>query len=907
MGAIAEAIASPRASATARFRAGTTTRFLAALLTAAAFAYALPAIAVGATITVNSTSDELMDDGHCSLREAITAANADAAPQPGPGECPAGSGTDTIVLPAGTYVLSIPGAGEEHNKSGDLDITGPTILAGAGAAVTTIDANHIDRAIHVGMGATATIEGVTITGGLAPSGSTGTSHTGMTDGDATGDPGGPGASGGGILSEGTLAIVDSVITRNAAGAGGIGGSGTGGPGSSGQDGAHGADGVGGDGGPGGSGGGVFSGGIALSLTRTIVSDNAAGAGGRGGSGAGGEGGFALTGIAGDGGLGQAGNGGTGGGGGGVGQRGGGSVMVELSSISGNSAGAGGPGGLGTGGIGGGSSGDAGGAGGEGLGGSGGLGGDGGGIRATGAITATDDAINGNTAGDGGPAGDGPGEIGGTDSGSTGLAGRGGLGKGGIGGGGGQAGGIEAGSIGAVDDTIDANTSGSGAAGGSGTGGPGGTSLSSRSNGSGGNGSGGMGGAGGPAGGLRLLNAASTLSHVTIASNSVGDGGQGGEGQGGKAGMGGTVGVDGSGSMGGPGATGAIGAVVSVPRTTVQNTIVAGNSIPSCDGTFLDGGHDIAFPDAACPGANVDPRLGPLGDNGGRTETRALEAGSPAIDAVPATGAGCTATDQRGVGRPQGGACDIGAYEHAPPGVLTAAPAAISATGATLDGQLNPNAQSSGYHFEYGTTTDYGSWTAPQTAIPGVAPTLVSALVSGLAPATTYHYRLVASNADGTSIGADQTFATTAAGSAGAGFGPRFLSASVRPRVFAVQRRGAAGRSGRRHPLAGTTFTYSLSERAHVVFTIAQILPGRRVGRMCLAPTRRNRTSRACARLGKARGFAVDAVAGPNITRFTGRIGGRALTPGRYQVTLLATDAAGRRSSAKRLTFRVVLG
>lgn len=54
----------------------------------------------------------------------------------------------------------------------------------------------------------------------------------------------------------------------------------------------------------------------------------------------------------------------------------------------------------------------------------------------------------------------------------------------------------------------------------------------------------------------------------------------------------------------------------------------------------------------------DPNLGPLASNGGSTRTHALQSPSPAIDA----GAGCPATDQRGIPRPQGAACDIGAYE-----------------------------------------------------------------------------------------------------------------------------------------------------------------------------------------------------------------------------------------------------
>jgi hypothetical protein len=60
-------------------------------------------------------------------------------------------------------------------------------------------------------------------------------------------------------------------------------------------------------------------------------------------------------------------------------------------------------------------------------------------------------------------------------------------------------------------------------------------------------------------------------------------------------------------------------------------------------------------------APIDPLLGPLAKNGGPTATHALLAGSPAIDA--ATSEGCPPTDQRGVPRPQGEACDMGSYER----------------------------------------------------------------------------------------------------------------------------------------------------------------------------------------------------------------------------------------------------
>ncbi|MBN1873797.1 MAG: DUF11 domain-containing protein [Anaerolineae bacterium] len=81
-------------------------------------------------------------------------------------------------------------------------------------------------------------------------------------------------------------------------------------------------------------------------------------------------------------------------------------------------------------------------------------------------------------------------------------------------------------------------------------------------------------------------------------------------------------------------------------------------------------------------APANPLLGPLADNGGRTETHALLEGSPAIDAFP-TSACTVSTDQRGLNRPQGGACDVGAYEKAAP-TLSVTKTVMSAAGSIVD-------------------------------------------------------------------------------------------------------------------------------------------------------------------------------------------------------------------------------
>ena len=104
--------------------------------------------------------------------------------------------------------------------------------------------------------------------------------------------------------------------------------------------------------------------------------------------------------------------------------------------------------------------------------------------------------------------------------------------------------------------------------------------------------------------------------------------------------------------------------LSAAGATVQNSIVANNGI-NCDGTVggnagnIEFGHTCGF----TPGGNqvdTDPKLKPLGNYGGPTQTMPPRIGSPAIDNAN-TGL-CTPTDQRGVLRPQGTNCDVGAVE-----------------------------------------------------------------------------------------------------------------------------------------------------------------------------------------------------------------------------------------------------
>jgi hypothetical protein len=84
---------------------------------------------------------------------------------------------------------------------------------------------------------------------------------------------------------------------------------------------------------------------------------------------------------------------------------------------------------------------------------------------------------------------------------------------------------------------------------------------------------------------------------------------------------------------------------------------------------------------------------------------------------------------------------------------------ITSSGATLNGSVNPNRAATTYSFQYGTSTSYGSQTASQSAGSGTSDQPASAGISGLVPGTTYHFRIVATNSDGTTFGSDATFTT----------------------------------------------------------------------------------------------------------------------------------------------------
>jgi hypothetical protein len=231
------------------------------------------------TFKVNTTLDTLAVNlhtgkdasGHISLRSAIMAADAHG-------------GSSTIIVPTGTFTLTIPGANEDASTSGDLDLKGKITIEGKSPTGTVIDGNNLDRVFQV-LSGKVTISKLTIQHGLATQGA-------------------------GILNSGGQVTLSSVrvvdnVAQGTAGVNGADGSSGGTVGGNGAAGTAGGMAVG---------GGVFNAAGSLNLLNSTISSNLA-LGGNGGNGGDGGVGSGATGAAGvNGQTGHGGNGGTGGGG-----------------------------------------------------------------------------------------------------------------------------------------------------------------------------------------------------------------------------------------------------------------------------------------------------------------------------------------------------------------------------------------------------------------------------------------------------------------------------------------------------------------------------------------------------------------------------------------------------------------
>jgi hypothetical protein len=143
-----------------------------------------------------------------------------------------------------------------------------------------------------------------------------------------------------------------------------------------------------------------------------------------------------------------------------------------------------------------------------------------------------------------------------------------------------------------------------------------------------------------------------------------------------------------------------------------------------------------------------------------------------------------------------------------PVVTTGAASSVSPDAATLAGSVNPNGLVTTWYFQYGKTTSYGARTIAQDAGSGTKRVRVSATLTGLQGKTTYHYRLVATNSQGTTVGADKTFKTPEAPTTST------IAAAPNPAVFGQQVQvtgflaGPRGGPGKQVALEANPFPFS---------------------------------------------------------------------------------------------------
>jgi hypothetical protein len=124
--------------------------------------------------------------------------------------------------------------------------------------------------------------------------------------------------------------------------------------------------------------------------------------------------------------------------------------------------------------------------------------------------------------------------------------------------------------------------------------------------------------------------------------------------------------------------------------------------------------------------------------------------------------------------------------------------------------------------------------------------------------------------------------------------------------FAVGSKSTAKIAARKRTRRGSAFRYKLSEKATVVITIERPRPGRKLGKKCKKATPKLKKKKRCTLFKRAGTLTrKNQNKGKNTTKFSGRIGKRALRPGSYRATIEATDATGNRSTVKKVGFKIV--
>jgi hypothetical protein len=292
---------------------------------------------------------------------------------------------------------------------------------------------------------------------------------------------------------------------------------------------------------------------------------------------------------------------------------------------------------------------------------------------------------------------------------------------------------------------------------------------------------------------------------------------------------------------------------------------------------------------------LNPELGPLQANGGAEDTMLPNPGSPVIGAGGAcedpthTPAVPLIEDERGLPRPSGGPCDIGAVQ-------------IQGVENSVAPTVAPDPAIAGSR----ATCQTGGWSGDGLggltfAIQWLSGATVVASGTGYTPPSS-------------EAGAKLSCRVTATSPYGRTSAPATSAAvDVLPPAPVISRFKQShsrwrerGRAGRHLPPIGTTIRFTLSAPGTVTLTFTRRITGRlNTHGACVAQTAHNRRRRACT-LTLTRTVRLSGHVGANTFRFTGRIAGHgSLPPGTYTVTASAASASGRGPASRRLRFTIV--
>jgi phosphodiesterase/alkaline phosphatase D-like protein len=133
--------------------------------------------------------------------------------------------------------------------------------------------------------------------------------------------------------------------------------------------------------------------------------------------------------------------------------------------------------------------------------------------------------------------------------------------------------------------------------------------------------------------------------------------------------------------------------------------------------------------------------------------------------------------------------------HPPPAVATGPANGVTSTSATVTGVVNPNGENTSYDFQFGLTTAYGMQTGSTILTAATAPMSVSQTLTGLTPATVFHYRLVAQHGSVVSPGVDRVLMTHPTKRPKAGITARTKPGTDRKRPYTFTTSGSINRRG----------------------------------------------------------------------------------------------------------------